>query len=234
MLTRRFLLGTAVLSLAFAGCSSDSSSSPSSTSVAADPTTTVADSTAPTDAPTTTTAAAEATTTTAAPDVLTVNPDGIGEAKLGDDPESVIAYFTSVFGPTTSDATVGASDLTGCDVDTARFVQWAGLYVVFAPWDPFGAGDMPDMQFVFYSYGQSNGFLPTPLVPTDQGLQIDDTVDRLLELYPTAVAYEGSLGGRFYKVTADGIVGPSGMLAEGSPELISNFESGDWPCADTR
>ena len=72
---------------------------------------------------------------------------------------------------------------------------------------------MPDMQFVFYSYGHSNGFLPTPLVGTDLGLQIDDSVDRLLELYPTAVAYDGSLGGRFYKTTADGIVGPSGMLA---------------------
>ncbi len=165
--------------------------------------------------------------------MLTVDADGIGDAKLGNDPESVIAYFNSVFGPSTSDATVTGADLSACDVDTARFVQWPGLYVVFAPWDPFGAGAMPDMQFVYYSYGHSNGLLPTPLVTTDRGLQIDDTVDRLIELYPDAVAYNGSLGGRFYKVTANGIIGPSGML-DGSPELVLNFESGDWPCADTR
>ena len=226
MLARRFFVGSAVLSLMAVSCSSDDASSPSTTTSATEPTVAT---TAPTDAPTTT----DTATTTAAPDVLTVDPDGIGDAKLGDDPESVVAYFTSVFGPVTSDSTVTGGDLSSCEVDTARFVQWAGLYVVFAPWDPFGAGDMPDMQFVYFSYGHSNGFLPDPLVPTDQGLQIDDSFDRLIELYPSAVAYDGSLGGRFYKVTADGIVGPSGML-DGSPELVLNFESGDWPCADTR
>lgn len=228
MFTRRFALSaTIVLAAALVGCSSDSTQS-STTTVRA-PDTTIPATTAPTS-----TIAATSTTTTMAPDVVTVDPDGIGDAKLGDDPESVIAYFTEVFGPVTSDVTASGADMAACDVDTARFVQWPGLYTVFAAWDPYGAGPMPTTQFVFYSYGHSNGLLPDPLVPTDQGLRIDDSVERLLELYPSAVAYDGSLGGRFYKVTPDGIVGPSGMLSGVSPELISNFESGDWPCADVR
>ena len=232
MLTRRLVVSSVALSLAFSGCSSDETTSPASTSPATEAATTTTVAPAPTDAPTTT----EAATTTTAPDVITLDPDGIGDAKLGDDPESVIAYFTSVFGPITADSgVITGSDIALCDVDTARFVHWQGLYVAFAPWDPFGAGAMPDMQFVYYLYGYSDGLLPDPLVPTDRGLKIDDTADRLIELYPSAVVYDGALGGgRYYKTTEDGIIGPSGLMHESDPELIAWIESGDWPCADTR
>lgn len=186
----------------------------------------------------TTVPATDAPTTTA-PAAVTVDPDGIGEAKLGDDPETVIAYFSSLFGPPISDSGwITGSDIALCHADPLRFVSWPGLYTVYGPWDALGAGVSPVQQFAFFVYGYSDGVLSTPVLASDRGLLPGDSVARLQELYPEVTVYPGSLGGgTFYKSTPDFVLGPNGKIGKllvTDPEpIVLSLEAGDWPCQDT-
>lgn len=230
------LAAALVLMLATAGsvaACSDSSASPETSGTTADtevvtPTT---DTTPPATAAPDTAAPDTSVVTTTAPDVVTIDPDGIGEAKLGDEPEGVIGYFTTLFGAPVSDS--GWVDGGSCDAPTLRIVQWANLYTTFAPWDALGAGVAGPEQFVFFSYGITNDVYPTDPLATDRGLLVGDTVEQLLALYPEATVYDGSLGGRFYRFSDD-IVGPNGILLNSAPEIVSSIEAGDWPCANVR
>lgn len=221
-------LAAAVL---LASCSSSSGSGAGETSAPATAPASSAASTIATTAPPTT----EATTTTAAPEVVTIHTDGFGEAMLNDDPETVIAYFTSLYGPPISDSGwLPNSEVPLCDTDTFRAVKWPFLYTVYASRDALGAGRTAEQNFVFFLYGLTEGVWPTDPVATDEGLLPGDTVTRLQELYPGVVVYDGSLGGgRFFKTHDDRNLGPNGMLTGSSPEVVSAIEVGDWPCADT-
>ena len=207
------------------GCSSGSSVAPTSSSV--DVSSTDA-------APTSSVApATSAAPTTAAPAAVTIHPDGFGDAMLNDDPESVIAYFTELFGPALTDSgwTTGAS-IALCDTDAFRAVNWPNMYAVFAERDALGGGRRDTQHFVFFSYGMKDGVLPVDPIPTDEGLVPGDPVERLLELYPGVVVYDGSLGGRFYRSSEDRNLGPNGIVV-GAPEIVASIEAGDWPCQDT-
>ncbi|MEQ1874114.1 MAG: hypothetical protein ABL953_10335 [Ilumatobacteraceae bacterium] len=224
---------TVVLTLigSLAACTDSSSSS--ETTIAAAPTTTEVAPTTVSVAPETTAPETTAPETTAAPAVVTIDPDGIGEAKLGDEVEGVIAYFTTLFGPPTSDSGWIEPPST-CDPPSFRALNWPELYAVFAPWDALGANVAADPQFVYFAYGWvAPEDLTVPLA-TDRGLLIGDTVDRLLELYPEATTYDGSLGGGRFYLVSDDIVGPYGILNEVVPENVATIEAGDWPCADVR
>lgn len=219
-----------VIVLTLAGSLVACSESSSETTVTAAPTTTEAVPTTESVAPETTSPATAAPTTTAAPVVVTIDPDGIGEGKLGGEPDSVIAYFTTLFGPPTSDSGwVDAGE--NCRPPTLRAVNWPDLYAIFAPWDAFGADVADDPQLVWFAYGF---VLPENLtVPlgTPRGLVIGDTEDRLRELYPEATVYNGAAGGgRFYSFSDD-IVGPNGIISE-SGFGVSTIGAGDWPCDD--
>ena len=213
---------------------SDSKSSSGNSDTTAPATTGVVpatDSVAPDTLAPSTSVAETSAPTTAAPDVVTVDPDGIGDAKLGDDPEGVITYFSTLFGAPASDS--GWIDPGDCQAATMRIVQWPNLYTVFADSDAFDASVAADQQFVFFSYALSFGEYPTDPLASDRGLVLGDTTDRLLELYPEVTAYDGSLGGRFYRFSGDSIVGPNGILQD-TPEIVASIEAGDWPCADVR
>lgn len=223
-----------LLALAVGACSSSSSGSPGATSGA--PTTGAATSTpASTSTEATTAPTSAAPTTSAAPAVPTIHSDGFGEAMLNDEPESVIAYFTTLFGAPVSDSGwLPHSEVPLCDTDSFRSVSWANLYAVFAARDALGGGRVADQRFVYFSYGQTNGVWPTSPIATDEGLLPGDPVTRLQELYPGVQVYNGSLGGgRFYKTTDDRNLGPNGILTGSAPEVVSSIEAGDWPCQDT-
>ncbi len=162
---------------------------------------------------------------------MTVDPDGLGDAKLGAEPEGVIAYFTTLFGAPTSDS--GWIDPGDCEAETMRVVQWPNLYTMFADSNAFDASVVDDQQFVFFSYALSFGVYPPEPLATDRGLVLGDTTVRLLELYPEVTAYDGSLGGRFYRFSDDSVIGPNGILQD-SPEIVGSIEAGDWPCANVR
>lgn len=214
-----------------ASCSSSPGSGAGESSAPATaPASTAASTTAVTVPPTT-----EATTTSAAPAVVTIHTDGFGEAMLNDDPEAVIAYFTSLFGPPINDSGwLPNSEVPLCDTDSFRAVHWPSLYTVYASRDALGAGRTAEQNFVYFLYGLTEGVWPSEPVATDEGLLPGDTVTRLQELYPGVVVYDGSLGGgRFYKTHDDRNLGPNGMLTGSSPEIVSTIEAGDWPCADT-
>ena len=72
---------------------------------------------------------------------MTIHADGFGEAMLNDEPESVIAYFTTLFGaPVNDSGWLPHSEVPLCDTDSFRAVSWANLYTVFAARDALGAG----------------------------------------------------------------------------------------------
>ena len=221
-----------ILVSALAACS-DSKSSTGTTDTTAPATTDVVpatDSVVPDTVAPTTSTPDTSTSTTVAPAVVTVDPDGIGDAKLGEAPDGVIAYFTTLFGESTSDS--DWVDGGSCQAETIRVVQWPNLYTMFADSNAFDASVVDDQQFVFFSYALDFGVYPTNPLATDRGLVLGDTTARLLELYPEATAYDGSLGGRFYRFSDD-IVGPNGILQD-SPEIVGSIEAGDWPCSNVR
>jgi peptidoglycan hydrolase-like protein with peptidoglycan-binding domain len=173
----------------------------------------------------------------AEPADITLTPDGIGGALIGDDPEAVITYLTDHLGaPTNDEGWVDVSDGSGgvCASPELRGVSWGNLHLVFAWQAPLGGG-ADTRQFVYYDYSFADatiGKLLTPRMRTDLGLELGDDVPRLTTLYPGSSVFDSEFGGRAYQAPEGAGIAFSGTLYGSSPERVNSIDGGIYPCGE--
>jgi peptidoglycan hydrolase-like protein with peptidoglycan-binding domain len=164
--------------------------------------------------------------------LLVLDAGGLGEARLGDDPDSVLAYLTRKFGsPTTDDGWQSTTDgsFGACGTPEIRAVNWPSLAVFFAPYD-VGAGAAGPRQLISLQYGFGEAGAPfVPRLRTDRGLRPRDTVSRLIRLYPAAVVDPGNEAfGPSFSVPGD----IRGTIVAGPPDRVGVIEVGSIPCGE--
>lgn len=156
-----------------------------------------------TPAPATTTAVTtvpmtlQPTTTTEAPPVsplgtLVLGDTGIGEARFGDDPESVIDYLGAVLGAPTADTGWTSAAEVLCPGTDHRRVEWGVLRVTFGDSSDFATGRR---HFTSWDYGTEGilGEEPQGLI-TERGIGLGARVDEVLDAYPDTQLFEGEEG----------------------------------------
>ena len=172
----------------------------------------------------------------AEPADVTLTPNGIGAALIGDDPESVITYLTDHLGaPTSDEGWVDVSDGSGgvCTSPELRGVSWGNLYLVFAWQAPLGGG-ADTRQFVYYDYAFADptvGTLLAPRLHTDLGLELGDDVPRLTTLYPVSSMFDSEFGGRAYQAPECAGIAYAGTRYGSSPYRVHSIDAGLYPCA---
>lgn len=198
--TRISALALAVALLA-AACGDGSSepvftttTSSTTTTTTADTSTTTTTTTAATTttAPTTTTSTTTSTTTTTTtppPPEIVFQDDGLGVADFGDDPESVLAVVTAVFGASSFDTgwiAGGFGDYGVCPGTEFRRVEFDGgdFVVHFADGDHFG----PAGTRAFYWYAWYGG-APGPTNGPPDSIDSGTTVATLLSMWPGTMVF---------------------------------------------
>lgn len=153
----------------------------------------------------TTTTTSSTTTTSPPPPPIIFEPDGIGIAQFGDDPNVVIAFLEDVFGAPTFDSgwiAGGFGDYGVCPGTDFRRVEFDGGDFVahFADGDHFGPAGT--RVFYFYAwYGGAPGPTPGPPASIDAGTQ----VGTLKSMYPGVELYDDDpFFGDTFRVTAAG------------------------------
>lgn len=153
---------------------------------------------------------------------------GIGDAHLGDDPATVIAYLTTLFGPPNAD-TVNSSP-GACTVKMIRTVAWGSLRVDFAASDHNTGQPTARQQFIDYVYAGDTSSSPVspPGLRTDQGIGLYDQATDLLTRYPqleysTDYASYGNPGNQ-----AD----LHGVFLTGARDVVETIGAGYYPCGE--
>ena len=198
VMIRRLSALLAVGALALTACGGSGDDTASTTEFTLLPPTTVAEttSTTTTAAPTTTVAptTTEETTTTVASSTTVADPavselllsgDGIGTAGFGADPDGVIEYLNSYFGPPSNDTGwIDPVEIGSCPGKELRLVSWGVLSLQF--------GDVSEVvqgrrHFFAYSYGEQGEIGRAPVgLQTTRGVMIGSRVVDVRAAYPAA------------------------------------------------
>lgn len=139
---------------------------------------------------------AEPTTTVAPPvsplGTLVLGETGIGDARFGDDPDSVIDYLGAVLGAPTADTGWTSAAEVLCPGSEYRRVEWGVLRVNFGDTSDFATGRR---HFTSWDYGTEGilGEEPQGLI-TERGIGLGARVDEVLDAYPEARLFEGEEG----------------------------------------
>jgi hypothetical protein len=227
------LLPLILIALAATSCSDDdpatTDSGSTSSSVVDGTTTSVSSATTSTTIPvttapstststsTTSTTTSSTTSTTVAPGAeLVLRPNGLGDAAFGAEPEGVIAYVSSIIGPSTVDSGwIDPLSVGACPGTEFRQVFWGDLVLQFSDESSVTAGRR---HFFSYVYGPSfvdNAITPAGL-KTDAGIGVGSTVAELTGTYPSAVINPG-----------DDFGGPNFFLNEGLAGFLNGINPTD-------
>jgi hypothetical protein len=112
---------------------------------------------------------------------LALEPFGLGDARFGDPPETVIAALTGLLGEPISDETQTGTmpDGIGGENTTLRDLRWQGLLVSFTDWSPAGTGPM---HFARWIASEPVGPNATAFA-TPEGVRVGSTVADLTAAY---------------------------------------------------
>lgn len=231
-------LGALVVSCAvvLAACTVDRDDGTTTTSTAG--TTTAPSVTTTSVAPTSTTT----TSTTIIEGSLELRGDGIGVARFGDDPDSVIAVVESLLGPPDDDTGfVSDRQVVGfCGPGQQRSVRWGDLSLGFVD-QPVDASSAAPVGFIAYVHSAvtiAGGELtineePTPELTTETGLALLDDVTTARRLYGEAVGEvedHVSRLGHWVPLDLEGPWSVKLWLDESTTERITRIESS--PCGE--
>ncbi|MEP7114205.1 MAG: hypothetical protein ABI862_13145 [Ilumatobacteraceae bacterium] len=139
---------------------------------------------------------------------LVLRPNGLGDAAFGADADGVIAYVSSIIGPSTVDSGwVDPLEFGACPGTELRQVTWGDLTLLFT--DISSVTSRPH-HFFSYVYGPS--FNPSAIAPaglkTEAGIGIGSTFAELTGTYPSVVINsDDPLGGGTNFSINDGLAG---------------------------
>jgi hypothetical protein len=169
-----------------------------------------------TEAPETTAAGSVPGSVPAIPEVLPLNPDGLGLVTFGDDPDATIAAVTEVLGAPTEDT--GWADplsISACPGTQVRRVSWGALSLFFGDESPIASGTL---HLFAYAYGSADVLDAEPAgLATDDGIGLGSTVAYLKAAYPGVVIEPGE----------EGIIEPSFVVDENLSGRLTGGEDDD-------
>jgi hypothetical protein len=177
---------------------------------------------------TSTTSTTSSTTTTSVPKAakLTLQPDGLGDALFGADPEQVISYVTAVIGAPTDDSgwIDEATSFPACPGTELRVVRWGDLHLLFGDESPFGSGRR---HFFSYVIGPTDGAESQPFgLRTAERIGVGNTVGELRFTYADTVLWDDVLRGPSF-IIGGGSDGINGTITDlGDDQLITMVMAG--------
>jgi hypothetical protein len=204
----------AVALLATGACSEETTSSTATTDtdVTADPTTTAADTTTTSTSSTTTTTTLAPTTTVAATttsssstttttisraqEELVLQPDGIGQAKFGADPDGIVEYMSSILGsPSADTGWIDPFTFALCPGNEVRRVEWGVLSLLFSDDSTVASGRR---HFFAWEYGLAGQIGDEPQgLATAGGTTLGTRVVDLRAEFPEVAVNAGEDDGSF-------------------------------------
>jgi len=130
------------------------------------------------------------TTESVAAQALVLSGDGVGLAKLGTDPESVVQYVSSILGGSTADSGWVDPDTFGfCPGNTMRRVDWGVLSLMFSDGSELAVGRN---HFVGWEYGRLGQVGDEPVgLRTAGGVTLGSPVVDVLGEFPDASLIAG-------------------------------------------
>lgn len=116
--------------------------------------------------------------------------DGVGLAKIGSDPESVVQYVTSILGSSTADSGWVDPDTFGfCPGSSVRRVDWGVLSLLFSDGSELASGRQ---HFMGWEYGRLGEIGDEPVgLRTAGGVTLGSPVVDVLGEFPEATLVEG-------------------------------------------
>jgi hypothetical protein len=132
-------------------------------------------------------------------DLVVMSSTGLGVAKFGDDAEEVIATLSKLLDAPTEDSG-WTPDLAGCETSTIRNVFWGPLVVTFSSG---GSSIVADQREHFLSFEFVNDTGTTPLLHTNAGIILGDSVVALKKAYPKVRISDSELEGPVFQVSDD-------------------------------
>jgi hypothetical protein len=131
-------------------------------------------------------------------DLIVLGSEGLGIAKFGEDATTAIQKLTGLLGLPTND-TGWNPEQVGCGIGTnIREVSWGPLLVQFSSGNsPIVTAEREHMLMFAYANDTGN----TPLLHTDKGIILGDTVAALKKAYPQVNVVDTELEGPVFTVS---------------------------------
>lgn len=171
---------------------------------------------------------------TVGPVVLTLAEDGTAPVALGTDSETAIATVAGSLGqPDEDTGWMPSPEGYPCFYRELRIVRWGQFRMIFAN-DAMDPQDVADHELVLYDYSALPGinkppFNSEPRIATDRGLELGDTIDDALEMYPGSEWGPSELGDNFVSFAGTKM---GGMLTQEAPYRLTVLWIGQYPCED--
>ena len=180
-----------------AGPTSDSSTTAVATTTTAPTTTTTVLATTTTESTTTTSTSSTTTTTISrAQEELLLEPDGIGLAQFGADPEGIIEYMSTILGSPSSDTGwIDPFTFAVCPGNEVRRVDWGVLSLLFSDATQVASGRR---HFFAWEYGLAGTVGDEPQgLRTPGGVMLGSRVVDLRAEFPEVAVNAGDEDGSF-------------------------------------